>query len=122
MPRISKEQPAVCDFCSSPDVRWAFRCEDITATVLGFTADFSRMIEIPWHSDGGWAACPACKALILKDDRERLARRSAKRLARSTPGMPLSVALKVVTHLHKLFFNNRVGDPLRTTPTECDLT
>src|SRR5947209_9430571 len=79
-----------CDFCDSRDVQWVFPCRDHTgaaehAEALILRPDSSpavRGADITATSTGDWAACPACHALILKGDRDRLARRSAKRIQR----------------------------------------
>jgi hypothetical protein len=119
----------ICDFCSSPDVRWSYPCRDHNrqahAEALIQRPDGSLRVEemdIEGFSHGGWAACSACHALIQRGDRDRLARRSAKRMIRNNPDIPLvlSNATEHVRRLHDQFWANRDGPPVHhdSRPTE----
>lgn len=95
---------AECDFCSAPQIAWAYPARDflIGSTVPG----------IPDHgSSGSWAACPVCHALIERGDRDRLAARSAKRLARKH-GISYRMALRAVRESQDGFWAHREGPPV----------
>lgn len=110
------EGEGICDFCSSPDPQWDYPCRDFVQ---------NEIIELPHqrfsieaHSDGEWAACPACHALIERGDRVRLAKRSAKRLLkRVDPEIARVWSLKNATehtrHIHDGFWRHREGQPER---------
>lgn len=110
----------MCDFCSSPDVRWAFPSRDFSLEV-----PVKPRLSLDWGSHGSWAACPACHAIIVRSDRERLAVRAAKRSIRRAaregdPAPPLSTLLSVIRRLHDKFWSNRNGDPLPCGPGDPD--
>lgn len=118
----------VCDFCSAEDVRWVFPCRDHRSTEhvesLVIPADSSPFVSganIMATMSGDWAACPACHALILRGDRERLARRSAKRLQREYAKRNVFMSLKDLTaHIrrrHDDFWSNRQGPPFPASDT-----
>lgn len=120
---------AICDFCSSPNVRWTFPCREHTTaehvdTVLqrrDGSLDVERM-DIERVVAGGWAACPACHALVIRGEREKLARRSAKRMIRKHPDVPMLLG-NVTVHCRRLqdaFWANRTGPPIphNHRPTE----
>lgn len=97
----------VCDFCSTlapPDEVHTFECPDFE--------DTSKMP--PYVSRGAWAACPACRDLILAKDQEALIERSlsiyfANRghdVADLDP-MVLKQARKTMAELQSGFFNAR---------------
>ena len=111
---------AICDFCSSPDVRWAFPARDFSTVIAGVSAKEVRTASL--NSAGGWAACPACHALILRGDRDRLARRSAKRLIRQHPEMSMRMVLAACRRIHDDFWSQREGAPIPTTPDQGDPT
>lgn len=60
-----------CDFCSSPDVKWAYKAEPFAGMVLGVDRDGDIMSR-HFSSDDGWAACDACHQLIEAGDRDGL--------------------------------------------------
>jgi hypothetical protein len=115
----------ICDFCSSPDVRWSFAARSFTThkdfigtrTMRDGTADI-KAVGITFGSDGNWAACPACHALIASGERYKLARRSAKRFLKAHPiPMSLSNATDMMRTLHDEFWSNREGgEPTRVEP------
>jgi len=47
-----------CDFCNAPNPAWRFRAR-------AFVVDYGPMTGA---NDAGWAACDACRDLILADD------------------------------------------------------
>lgn len=121
--RVAPPEGAICDFCSSPDVHWTFPCRDHSQGTEHFGAlviarDGSSTIEkmdLDGFASGGWAACNPCHALILRGDRVRLARRSAKRMVRSLPDnllMSLGEATVHIRRLHDKFWANREGAPV----------
>lgn len=116
----------VCDFCSYADVHWSYPCRDHAqktehATALVLSTDESPRVDhqiIDGFSHGGWAACNVCHGLIERGDRERLAKRSAKRqvrkLASQRPPViwPLGDAIAHIRRLHDQFWENREGEPV----------
>jgi hypothetical protein len=49
-----------------------------------------KNVDVTGGFDSHWASCPACYALIMRGDRAKLARRSAKRMLRR-PQCPADV-------------------------------
>lgn len=120
--KVAPPEGAICDFCSSPDVRWTFPCrehtskpEHVEALIQRRDASLSvKRMDITATSFGGWAACSACHALIQRGDRERLARRSAKRMIRDHPDIPMLLG-NVTVHVRRrqdAFWANREGPPI----------
>lgn len=119
----------ICDFCSSPDVAWVFPCRDFQdeaqVGAVMFQANSSPRVS---SSDmtgvfvGDWACCPACHALILRGDRERLARRSAKRVVRKYAAQNVFFSFKdLLAHIRKRqdnFWANRQGPPFPITEAD----
>lgn len=93
-----------CDFCSSPDVQWAYPCRDfqVDAPIPGVPDQ---------GSSGSWAACPVCHVLIERADRAKLARRSAKRLQRKY-NISLKVAIATIRQMQDGFWSHREGPPV----------
>lgn len=116
---MSQAKP-VCDFCSSPDVRWRYRCPDFSQRIVTIDVVRSASDVIDWGSGGDWAACPVCHELIERDDRKRLARRSARRFQRKTAGSLSLKEMESLIRAHQAeFFRRRVGDAIPVTnPTE----
>lgn len=93
-----------CDFCSAPEIVMAYPCRD-------FLLD-PDMPGIPGQgSSGGWGACRACHELIARGDRERLAIRSARRMARKH-AVPYKLALRAVRESQDGFWAHREGAPV----------
>lgn len=90
----------ICDFCSSPDVRWRYPARDFVISALEGAG-----------SEGGWAACPACHALIERGLRDKLTERSARRFARKH-GIPVKAVKPQLRKLHDQFWANREGPPI----------
>lgn len=117
---VAPEAGAICDFCSSPDVHWSYPCRDHQRTehlgVVTLVGDelVTGALDLDHFSAGGWAACNPCHALIARSDRERLARRSAKRALRMAPGSPIGLA-DLTAHIRRVqdqFWANRLGAPV----------
>lgn len=85
-----------CDFCSAPDPTWKYPCEDF-------------ILEGTHHgSEGAWAACDDCAALIERNDRDGLALRSIE----SYPlrdYIPRGRLRRMMAKLHRHFFRKRAG-------------
>lgn len=99
---------SICDFCSSPDVAWAFPCRNLTKPleVPGASVDF--------NSFGSWAACRTCHDLIVAGKRDELTQRSVDTFpVNSISPEVLSVELR---KLHDTFWASRNGSPVPTTP------
>jgi hypothetical protein len=105
-----KDPTIVCDFCSSPDVRWAYPAQTFTVEVLAAGHPYAppEACEVWLGSDAGWAACDGCHALIEKSDRGALMERSMTQLG-FPPGPMFQGTLR---EIHDLFFENRTGPAL----------
>lgn len=120
---VAPPEGAICDLCSSPDVHWSYPCRDHAQktehfTALGLREDGSPAVEkmaIDGFSRGGWAACNPCHALIERGDRDRLARRSAKRMLKKqnlVGVMSLSDAIAHIRRIQDQFWSHREGPPI----------
>ena len=120
----------VCDFCSAPDVQWSYPARDFIVREEGLVVGIgeseltAKEFILDQGSHGGWAACPACSALVERGDRERLARRSAKRLIRTHPelGLSLRQVLPDVRRRHDDFWANREGPRVSAVGAKKDPT
>lgn len=98
----------VCDFCSSPAVRWAYPARDSVVTDL--TARLHAEGMPGAGSEGGWAACDTCHALIERTDRQGLVLRAARKFAKRYD-VPAKLLLPDLRKLHDQFWSNREGAP-----------
>lgn len=88
----------ICDFCSSPDVKWGYRTKAGDPTEGG--------------KAGGWAACDDCHALIEAGKHDALARRSVEGYIIKYPEMsqlPMKHLLVNFKIFHDGFREHRVG-------------
>jgi hypothetical protein len=112
---MKKREHGQCDFCSSPDVRWAYPARDfvVDAETVARNVGAPELAGLipDWGSRGGWAACPACHALVQRGDRDRLAIRSAKRMRRVYASLSMREALTAVRRVQDDFWANREGAP-----------
>jgi hypothetical protein len=72
------------------------------------------------QSQGDWAACDACRALIDAGDREGLALRSLDAFILAYPSTIFNDTqdmLAPFTEVHDLFFKQRFGDPEAIDPS-----
>lgn len=109
---------SVCDFCSSPDVRWSFGARDFTllAEKTGLTDE--RGVPLDWGSLEGFAACDPCKRLIMNTDREALLRRSAQAMV-DLFGVHISEALLSCRTVQDAFWANRTSaEPVPASPED----
>ena len=88
----------ICDFCNAPNPVWRFSARP-------FVVDYGTMASA---SDADWAACDACRNMILADDRNGLVDR-AMLIAPVIPGLPASDARELRRWSHGLFFTYRVS-------------
>lgn len=111
----------VCDFCSSPAVRWTFAARDfvLDAEKTGLRNDEGAPLD--WGSREGWAACEPCKRLVMATDREGLAARAARRWHRKNRGNGHRYAetLRAVRTAQDGFWVNRTQvEPVPSSPDE----
>lgn len=92
----------ICDFCSSPDVRWAYPAKSFT-----MDGDGKRLLG----SDGGWAACDACAALIEDGNRTGLLDKSVGTFD-SRHVIGVAATRELIGSLHAQFYLNRNGHVL----------
>jgi hypothetical protein len=88
----------ICDFCSSPDPVWR-------GPAISFP-----VFEAKSASEGAWAACDTCAALINAGDRMGLARRSAETFS-AKYSVPFDMT--PFLELHAMFFEHRCGPIIR---------
>ena len=93
----------ICDFCNAPNPVWRFRARP-------FVVDYGPMVGA---SDADWAACDACRGLILADNRTGLVDR-AMLIAPAIPGMAESEVRELRRWSQGLLFSHRV--PCDPTP------
>jgi hypothetical protein len=97
----------ICDFCHVPDPVWRFRAQP-------FVVDYGMGLQSA--SDADWAACEACRELVLAGDRSRLVDR-AMQVAPRIAGVSESEVRQLRFWAHGLFFRHRLpGEPLRIDP------
>ena len=100
-------QDGLCDFCSTIVKPFKlYSCREFTDPIVGCCL-----------SNGSWAACASCAALIDANDRYGLAERSALMFAMD--GMDLPDAKEMLLALQERFFENRIdidtNSEIRTT-------
>lgn len=99
----------ICDFCSSTPVRWSFPARDLSARKIPGVPDF--------NSEGAWAACEPCAALIRACDRDGLAERATEQFVKKYGGrdipraLPRALLLAELRDLFDRFWSNREGTP-----------
>ena len=95
----------ICDFCSSPDVRWQYPADD------GIIED-SFPQNVVRESIGDWSACEVCSGLIELNRGFALMERSVESNLRSCPGHTLAVIDFIadeVCKVHKVFWEKKKG-------------
>lgn len=106
----TKTQGAVCDFCSDPEVAWAYQVPDFVMQELRRPGELVQQL-----STGGWAACQACAALIDAGDEEGLLTRSVTEMLRLNPAIHLlggePVVRRVIAPAQQKFFLLRDTHP-----------
>ncbi|MGA1996339.1 MAG: hypothetical protein ABSH45_11235 [Bryobacteraceae bacterium] len=91
----------ICDFCNAPNPVWRFQAKP-------FVVDYGPMVGA---SDADWAACDACRILILSDDRRGLVDR-AMLMAPAIPDLAEPEVRVLRGWSQGLFFSHRVpSDP-----------
>ncbi len=92
-----------CDFCSEQGPGWCYPATDFVAIRIGAVVS---------SSEGGWAACDVCHALIQCGDRAALADRSAGLFVVANPESAdvMDVLSEELRRIHDLFFDNRAGE------------
>ena len=103
----------ICDFCSSPDVRWRYP---------------ARSFVIPkyaWESVTDWAACGECKRLIEAGNHDGLITRSVDMFYHHHPHWAGVISRDILTATvidgHSQFFANRTGTVMdEPLPMETD--
>lgn len=64
-------------------------------------------------SDGSWAACDVCHALIEHDNRPGLLERSVLTFRTIAPERDVEVTRALIMKIHAKFFEMRIGKPVR---------
>ena len=93
----------LCDFCHGPNPNWRFGAQP-------FVLDYGEVRSL---SDADWAACDACRDLILAGDRDGLVER-AMQTAPAIPGALDCEVRELRRWAQGLFFQHRIGcEPAR---------
>lgn len=112
----------VCDFCSSPHIRWRYPCQTWTREEL------SPKGLIDHGYLGDWSACQPCHDLIERDDRDALAQRAIESEAMALQ-IPAATRLDEsqmqrlhgrVRQLQDEFFAHRQGPPRPASQSSVD--
>lgn len=94
-----------CDFCSSPDVRYAYPADDFIARTIEYNG-----MPIVAGSSGGWAACLPCHQLIGNNDREGLLKHSVDNFyVVYGTDIPREVITRTIREIQAGFFASRTG-------------
>ena len=99
----------ICDFCSSPDVRWQYPADD------GLIED-SFPQNVVRESIGDWSACEVCSEMIESDFEYALMERSVESNLKSCPGYTLAVIDFIsdeVYKVHKVFWEKKKGSRIK---------
>lgn len=112
-----------CDFCNRtlPEADlWTYPARSFGGTMRGYDNDLREVAAAPWGSEGDWAACDDCHALIEAGKWHLLACRvidSPYSLV-PQPRAHRDQAIFVMEQMHKAFREHRTGDPYKgTRPT-----
>src|SRR5262245_30638356 len=109
---MTNPEKPICDFCSSKEIRWRYRCESFGLTLV-FLGKRGQ-IDFPWFSEGDWAACETCSALIEGGKWDALAKRSVDTspswdVVKQAIGAGEAEIRSAVRKLHIEFQKKRVG-------------
>jgi hypothetical protein len=98
-----------CDFCNKPAPDWTYPARPFR----GRFHDPENTVAEPFGSDGGWAACDECHALIEAGDDEGLVEktmRSPHSFVDLTDADPTWNAVRgSIVQLHQAFRSHRTG-------------
>jgi hypothetical protein len=92
------EKP-ICDFCSDPNITRDFKTRTFTFSYFPI-----------WGSQGDWAACDTCAALVDAGKWDELLDRSMLGFYRELTPEELSVIRPLVGQLHQEFNQNRIKE------------
>lgn len=106
---------AICDFCSDPNVEFAYPARDFNRPVAA-----TPQMSVSLSSTGGWAACRPCHDLIEATDREGLYRRSFERFGPSP--LPAAIIGQSIRRVQDVFWSQRDGAAVPATPEGGDPT
>ena len=111
MAEVRVSDKPVCDFCSSPEPRWLFRCRNYVATDM--LPNHGALP--PNESVGGWLACHKCAVYVQRNDWNGLARRVTAdgginpTVAASIETLPVEFISDGLKRVWREFARNRVG-------------
>lgn len=94
----------ICDFCSSPEVDWAYPAESFETYAV--VMPDGAMVAT---SEGWWASCSPCAQLIEAGRWAELAGRSLDYLPLPEPVANRTAALQRLAVLHQQFQTSRTG-------------
>lgn len=100
----------LCDFCSDPQIKWKYPANDFMVIAVG------ERSELPWASEGDWAACATCHALIEAGEADALLDRSINTMQLPLPPAALEMTRDMMRALHMGFVASRTGPAEPTGP------
>jgi hypothetical protein len=119
--KVAGRDRVICDFCSAPDPVRSYPCRNFD---MG-TPSVTSPIPATNASDGAWAACAHCSALIDATNREGLAQRSAQYhldhnpdLKRVCASQARPLLLAGIRELFDDFWRHREGPGVPLDPAE----
>ncbi len=99
----------ICDFCSSPDVRWRYPARDHDCWAVLSLDEENNLESKTARSVGAWAACEECSKLIEAGDKAGLLRRSVETCERDPLDPEKKITAIVIADIHAGFWANRTG-------------
>lgn len=99
-----------CDFCNKPGPDWTYPAQPFR----GRFHDPEDTLSEAFGSDGGWAACDECHALIEAGDKEALVEQTMRSPHSFVPGLvegdpSWSTVKASIVQLHDAFHARRTG-------------
>lgn len=99
----------ICDFCSSPDVRWIYPADSFDIRMKHEPT--GGLFEA--RSELAWTACDECSTLIEDNDWVKLTKRSADKFCLMTGNPPehiIQATTKFLAVVHREFRIHRRGE------------
>jgi hypothetical protein len=96
----------ICDFCSTPQIRWRYPCNGFTILLI-LQGGNGQTRHITWSSTGDWFACEDCSHLIETNDWDGLGQRCVILRHPELPAVIRQEVKKSLVELHKEFQRNR---------------
>lgn len=106
-PGIWAPRELQCDFCSSPDVAWRYKCKDFNSASDTIGILYSGE-PVTLQSVSDWISCDPCSKLIDAMELEELVNRACVCFVRKH-NIPLDGPIRQhVDYTYQLFFMNKI--------------